>query len=272
MKRAMLLFALPVLALVVLSHAKNVEAAEMTNKEITNHLGRKVMVVGQTKAVARWTTTNGATAYNLYYKVCGEVKDVGGVVMSPSQTAYEVGYLDPNRNWCYRVAAMVNRKEMWQAEKRLFTAVVSQPVLGETTFNPYDNSYSNAVGGFGVDNQPYANVPKRTFNNFGNGLDQEDNPFQESNTYNTYAEDEVLGVMTGTQPSMTVNWTNPGGLKKVHVYFWSAKTDQHAARDLDRDKTQYTLNYLNTNRVYKYKVQGVKFDNTTVWLKGETRL
>ena len=81
---------------------------------------------------------------------------------------------------------------------------------------------------------------------------------------------EVAGITTQmSTPTLgmaTVVWTNPGGVTKYHLYYWSSTADQHAVRDLTDQANTLTINSLNVAKTYLYRIQAVKYDGQTMWL------
>lgn len=77
------------------------------------------IIVGDAQATATWTVTNGATKYYIFYKGAGDTNWTHSAEVSSRATNYTINYLDPNRSYLYRVAALVDGKLIWQEERNL---------------------------------------------------------------------------------------------------------------------------------------------------------
>lgn len=99
------------------------------NCPVTQSTPTSLVVPGNASAVATWETISGARYYTVYYKVCTDSTYISGVKVPENARSLTINYLDPSRNYCYRVAGMLGNKEVWLTEKAL---TVNRPVLGAT--------------------------------------------------------------------------------------------------------------------------------------------
>lgn len=76
-------------------------------------------IVGNGKGMVTWNVADGATKYYIYYRPAGDANWSHSVEVGPNATNYTINYLDTNRSYNYRVAALVNGKLLWQNERNL---------------------------------------------------------------------------------------------------------------------------------------------------------
>lgn len=84
--------------------------------------------VSQAQGEARWSVIDGAKKYNVYYRESGNSNWTHSLWTGTNSTSVTISHLDPHVSYTYRVAALVDTKEVWQAEQTLYTPPA--PVLG----------------------------------------------------------------------------------------------------------------------------------------------
>lgn len=228
------------------------QAAE-NPKEITSHTGKKVMVVGEASAIATWAPVDGASSYNVYYRPAYESKWVHGVYVPAKGTSLTINYLGPAAYY-YKVGAMVADKEVWSSEKMLKNAhkASGQPVPGTNVKKPLSSMVKPVPS---VVQKPAPKIAPKATTRLGGS--------------------QVAGITTQTgsqNTEATISWTNPGGVSKYHIYYWSAANDQHAVRNLESKAGILTIGSLTSGKTYWYRVQAIGFDGKARWATEEMRL
>ncbi len=250
--KAFILILIP--SLTVLVNPPSSVEASMVQKEMTNHLGKKVVVNGTTKATAYWTPVDSASSYHVYFKICGSSNYEGSVRVGDKGSKIEIGYLNAAKRYCYQAVPLISGKERWEKapEKKLYSP---QPVLGATTINSNSQTYTNPD----YDRSLAMNKPEIAYEKPRRGQVGIDPIVDPTN-------DVPPGVPP--QTSAVARWNNDykSQTNKIHVYYWTNQSDKHAVRNLPGNANEVMINYLNPTARYSYSVQAVLHNGKTVML------
>lgn len=256
-----------------------------------------------TSATAVWVPVDGAAQYHVYYRESGNTSWPHSVIVGSNTTSVTINHLNASTSYYYKVAALVEGREVWQTEKLLASAKSPEPVLGifddlfgnkpmydtgfddmpETIFETVDDEESynemNGIGGSDMDSDEIYDTQYE--NEFIEETDIVPVTDDQSMNYDNYG-DEFTGETDDTEIDLvnelttevftrndwgTAYWSSPDQtVSKYHIYYWSADTDRHAVRDLSPDAQNMTINALHTDRAYFYQVEAILTNGQSVWV------
>jgi len=208
---------------------------------ITTSTGNYVKVSGKGTATVNWPLISGAQYYNVYYRASSDKVTPHALRVPEGATQVTINYLDPAKTYYYRVAGMVNGKEVWLPEQVMQRAQYKQ-VLGAQTQQPY--------------------MKNRSYNN---------NNYQNYQVLGGYTTNPAAGGWSAPKMGSgkaTVSWRGPNNsVANFHVYFGTkAGHWDNAVRNLSSNASRITISSLNPSQTYYYAVQAIGLDGKAWWV------